>query len=505
LSAAFVVALGFFSGTAAGLPPPESPEAEECTIAVLSGGATPDGRPVLWKNRDAAYTSNEVGFFTDGTYRYVALINAGDSGNAWIGVNERGFAILNALSYNIPDNYQGGITNGMLMKRALQICASVQDFKDLMMETNTTGRENPANLAVIDAMGAAEIYEAGNFDFVRFDATDPQVAPMGFLARTNFSLSADTSSSDTWRYNRCHRLLKDAVADSIADVPFLLRKVARDLRAIDLDPYPLPYEGAPPGWPSAVGYVNTTNTINRRTTVAGGAIHGVLPGEDPLLSTFWAVLGQPVVAIPVPVWVAGGATPAELDGPGTAPFCDAAIERAQAAYDYMYASSLLNTYDLVNDTRWGYLTQCERIERWLFPEVRRNVAQWRTAGVDPQQIAAYEHSISADAYARYMNPDWQIPVIFAGGSNWKASPNPMRESAEIRYALPEEPPSAWALDVFDAAGRRVKRLTSCGVSRSGTLEWDGCDAQGVHVVPGVYFLKPTWPPGAEGASIVAVR
>ena len=505
LGAALVVALCMLTGTAAGSLPAGSPGAEECTIAVLSGRATPDGRPVLWKNRDAAYTNNEVAYFTDGIYRYVALINAGDSGNAWIGVNERGFAILNALSYNLPDGYQGGITNGMLMKRALQTCASVQDFKDLMIATNTTGRENPANLAVIDAMGGAEIYEAGNFSFVRFDVTNPQVAPMGFLARTNFSLSADTSSSDTWRYNRCRRLLKDAVADSIADVPFMLRKVARDLRALDLDPYPLPYQGAPPGWPSAIGYVNTTNTINRRTTVAGGAIHGVLPGEDPLLSTFWAVLGQPVLAIPVPVWVAGGTTPAELDGPSTAPFCDAAIERAQAAYDYMYSSSLLNTNDLVNDTRWGYLTQCERIERWLFTEVRRSVNRWRTTGVDPQQVATYERAISADAYARYMNPDWRIPVIFAGGGSWRASPNPMREGAEIRYDLPETPPSAWAVDVFDATGRRIKRLASCGVSRTGTLEWNGCDAKGARVVPGVYFLKPTWPPGAAGTSVVAVR
>lgn len=481
----------------------QNDDAEECTIAVLTGAATPDGRPILWKNRDAAYINNEVVYFTDGIYRYVALINAGDPGNAWIGVNERGFAILNALSYNLPDNFNGGITNGILMKQALQTCATVKDFKDLMIQTNGTGRENPANLAVIDALGGAEIYEAGNFTFTRFDVTNPQVAPMGFLVRTNFSVSADSSTSDTWRYNRCRRLVKDAVGDSLADLKFLLQKVARDLHAVDLNPDPLPYEGTPPGWPQATGYVNTSNTINRRTTVAGGAIHGVLRGEDPLLSTFYAVLGQPVVAIPVPVWVAGGPTPAELDGPSTAPFCDVAIDRSRAIYDYMYSSSLLNTYDLVNATRSGYLTQCERIERWLFPEVERTVDAWRSGGVDPDQVASYEHRISADAYARYINPDWRVPP----GSvvKWTTSPNPASSRAEIGYELPGPPPAGWSVDVFDATGRRIKRLIPCDTTARGTLSWDGCDGRGSRVVPGVYFVKPSWPPDEPGTQVVVVR
>ena len=44
-------------------------DAEECTIAVLAGPATPDGRPILWKNRDAASINNEISYFTDRTFR----------------------------------------------------------------------------------------------------------------------------------------------------------------------------------------------------------------------------------------------------------------------------------------------------------------------------------------------------------------------------------------------------------------------------------------------------
>ena len=397
------------------LPPPiraPLPAGEECTIAVLTGAATPDGRPILWKNRDAANLNNEVAYFTDGTYRYVALINAGDTGNAWIGVNERGFAILNALSYNLPDTYQGGITNGILMKRALQTCATVGDFKDLMVQTNASGRENPANLAVIDAMGGAEIYEAGNFTFraLRRRRTRRWRRWASSCGRTSPSpptRAVPTPGATTGAAD----LVKDAVADSVGGrrlPPAIGRAGPAGDRPRSRTRSPM--RARRRAGRIAVGYVNTNNTINRRTTVAGGAIHGVLPGEDPLLSTFWSVLGQPIFAIPVPVWVAGGTTPAELDGPNTAPFCDAASFARAQGVRLPVLESLLNTHELVNDTRYGYLTQCQRIERWLLPDVQRNVALWRTQGIDPEQVAVYEHRISADAYARYMNPDWRMPV-----------------------------------------------------------------------------------------------
>ena len=88
---------------------------------------------------------------------------------------------------------------------------------------------------------------------------------------------------------------------------------------------------------------------------------------------------------------------------------------------------------------------------------------------------------------------------------WSTSPNPTHDRAEIRYAMPVDPPANWTVDVFDATGRRVKRLTTCDTGRQGILRWDGCDGRGSRVVPGVYFLKPTWPPDEPGTQIVVVR
>ena len=90
------------------------------------------------------------------------------------------------------------------MKQALQICATVKEFEQYLELTNSIGRPNPANIAVIDADGAAAIFEAGNNSFVRFDANDAILAPEGFLARANFSLSADTSEQYVYACQQQH-------------------------------------------------------------------------------------------------------------------------------------------------------------------------------------------------------------------------------------------------------------------------------------------------------------
>jgi hypothetical protein len=49
---------------------------EECTAGVACARATTDGRPILWKSRDAGDRDNEVIWNTSGTYRFIAVITA---------------------------------------------------------------------------------------------------------------------------------------------------------------------------------------------------------------------------------------------------------------------------------------------------------------------------------------------------------------------------------------------------------------------------------------------
>ena len=78
------------------------PTCMSCTSVIISGKATPDGRPILFKHRDAMSGMRNLPMVFQGErYRYLALVNASDLGqkSAWGGHNEAGFAILNTLSY----------------------------------------------------------------------------------------------------------------------------------------------------------------------------------------------------------------------------------------------------------------------------------------------------------------------------------------------------------------------------------------------------------------------
>ena len=130
---------------------PAAPPAAACTTAVVSREASATGRAMLWKNRDADGSDNQVVFLADGKYPYVGLVNRGDTMGLqiWAGVNAAGFAIMNSASYNLESGDTVG--EGTLMKLALQTCASVEDFEALLAKSNSGGRDVSANFGVIDA------------------------------------------------------------------------------------------------------------------------------------------------------------------------------------------------------------------------------------------------------------------------------------------------------------------------------------------------------------------
>jgi hypothetical protein len=68
------------------------------------------------------------------------------------------------------------------------------------------------------------------------------------------------------------------------------------------------------------------------------------------------------------------------------------------------------------------------------------------------------------------------------------APNPMRGGTSFTLALPE--PSRVGFEVLDAAGRLVWRAPAAEHG-AGTLRlaWDGRDAAGARVAPGLYFAR----------------
>ena len=72
-----------------------------CSSAVISGKITPDGRPLLWKNRETGHLRNHMAYVNGEKYDFVANVNSDNypaQKEAWIGYNTAGFALMNTQS-----------------------------------------------------------------------------------------------------------------------------------------------------------------------------------------------------------------------------------------------------------------------------------------------------------------------------------------------------------------------------------------------------------------------
>ena len=265
--------------------------ASACTVGVVSGKATVDGRPLLWKNRDSNNRDNEVRYFKGQRYEFMGVINAGDSTQVWMGLNSAGLAIMNSESKDLPGTRYDD--EGVLMKYALGHFATVQEVDDYLKSTNREGRAVTSNFGVIDGKGGAGFFETGNHTYTFFDAN---TASDGYLVRANF---AETGNGDGYGYYRCDRakeLFQPMARKHQMSYRYILQSVSRDIQAAACNPYPLAT--------TTIDTVPTRGTVNRHRTVSVAVFHGVKKGENPYFATMWTVLGEPVAGLAVPVWVA---------------------------------------------------------------------------------------------------------------------------------------------------------------------------------------------------------
>lgn len=202
-----------------------------CTSAVISAELNPSGRPILWKHRDTSAVDNKVEFVAarHGELSYVALFNAGDKSlkEAWMGMNEAGFAVMNTASYNIKDDNVSARKmdkEGLVMTKALRTCRTVEDFARLL-ETLPRPMGVEANFGVIDAMGNGAYFETNNHSYKRFDLKD---AEKGILIRTNYSHSGrpDEGFGFVREANACH-LLKPYVESHAVTPEVLTEELSR--------------------------------------------------------------------------------------------------------------------------------------------------------------------------------------------------------------------------------------------------------------------------------------
>lgn len=282
--------------------------ADACTSAIVSGKLTANGRPLMWKNRDTNDLNNRVERIKghDGLLEFVALFDARDLRDtaAWMGFNEVGFAIMNTASYNLNGN--DGVKEmdreGELMRYALERCKTVDDFEGLLNSLpKPLGVE--ANFGVIDAQGNGAYFETGNYKYVKFDLADAQD---GILVRTNYSYSGvkDKGMGYVREKNEQTLLAPHVAAQDITPAVFteeLSRTFYNSLLGKD-------YTRSGDTW------IVDQDFIPRRISSASVVIEGILPGENPRLTTMWIALGYPPCAEVFPVWVGEDGVAIELTG-----------------------------------------------------------------------------------------------------------------------------------------------------------------------------------------------
>ncbi|MFQ6070117.1 MAG: hypothetical protein ACE5LC_06285 [Candidatus Aminicenantales bacterium] len=370
-----------------------------CTVAVVSGKATPDGRPLMWKNRDTSSLSNKMMYFRGEKYGFIGLVDAKDKKgrNVWAGINTEGFAIMNSASGDLADREEERMMgNGAFMKKALGECATVRDFERLLKSTQGK-RSVGANFGVIDAEGDACFYETGSASHQKFDANDSRVAPFGYLIRTNYAFTAPQMyrGGGYIRFERASHLFETACAEGRISLEFIIREAARDLVNEKLRSYP--FSDPRSNNPRLPLYINTNDTINRNSTASAVVFHGAPGREKAYLATMWILLGQPVCIAAVPLWASVSDIPYELGGGETAPLND--FSRALASYLYPDKRGHMRQY--LSMTRMkhyqgeGVLSRLYRIDNQVITRTRRMLEEWESVRPSEKDMSDFEKEIAS--------------------------------------------------------------------------------------------------------------
>ncbi len=427
---------------------------EECTIGVANGTATSDNRPLLWKTRDySSAPDNEVKYNTSNPIKFISVSNAGTSTYPWMGVNERGFAILNSLSTDL-EQASSGPGNGEVMEYALGNCRTVAEFQNYLDATNITGRQTHANFAVIDTTGVAAIFETGGNDYWKYDAAN---SPNGYVVRTNFALNGG-GDGGIERYDRSRILINNFYSGDSLNYKSILRHQMRDFSDFDSEPVPVPYPHIwIPGRP--YGYIYCNVSICRPSSVSAAVFHGVLPTELAGYTTMWTILGQPASSIAVPYWPVGN-TPEEADGPVTSPLCDKSLEIRGKLFDYYENTNYIDSYKLLNGLGGGLWTCIFPFEDEIFTDVNLFMDTIRTKSPLPAAtLLSKESEIATSVLAKLQDCYyWQFVGI---GENEQDNvidvyPNPFGNEINISYNLTER--SFIIIDVFSITGKKIETV-----------------------------------------------
>ncbi len=344
-----------------------------CTSAIISGKATIDGRPLLWKHRDTDEMANKAVYVAEsGKLAYLGIANHSDSLNReiWMGSNEAGFSIMNTASYNINIGEKTAVPDdqeGLFMRRALEKCRNLADFEKFLTETKGQ-RGVAANFGVIDAEGGAAFYETGYHSYVKYDANDPMIAPEGYLIRTNFSQSGQLNAGYGYiRYTTTSNLFFQKMRGGKLSADFLILEATRNLNHSllqqDLRKMTPPNDGL------TAHFVPFRDYVVRHNSASVLVVRGVKKDENPELITLYYLPGWSLSALTIPLWLALGEDfPDEIKSRSSSqpPILNQkALSLKKLCYPVTAGSgeSYLNLSPLINAQDGGFYQKIQKADR----------------------------------------------------------------------------------------------------------------------------------------------
>lgn len=400
-------------------------EGHACTMVLVSGSATVDGRPLMFKNRDSSsgYLV-EMEIVRDEGFAYLAQFHKSDGERfgPWGGFNEKGFTIANTLTYNVTAASFN--ENNVVMDRALTTCETVDDFKsllDLMMANKPL--EVKANYGVMDALGNLAFFEVWANGYAIYDANDPEVAPDGILVRTNYSFSGTSNNRvGEDRYAIASNYMQSFSGEQV-DWHDLLQGLPRLLvnkNGTNLcNRAPLSIENETP--------VTLDGYIPRNITTSAMLIQGVKDGESPLLTVCWSMTGPPLATVAVPCFLTSDdELPAKIVAADNDKswLCDKGRVLKEFIYTYPQNSKMIDLSKIYNQEETGIMQRIWGLEEEVINRGDSLIEEARLAGeltpsawhaycewLDPYLEDAYDQAFVDLWKAGDVNQDNHVDVV----------------------------------------------------------------------------------------------
>ena len=360
-----------------------------CTSFIISGKATPSGKPMMFKHRDTGELNNRIAHFQGDKYAFMGLVNSPMlDGEVWAGMNEAGFCIMNTASYNLrEDNLDCQMDReGELMYHALGACATLEDF-EAWLTTYPQPWGVEANFGVIDAQGGAAYYEMNNHRYIKYDVNQET---KGYRVVTNFSFAGRYEDYEGWeRYQTASAIMQEKFSreiemTAIDAINLFSRKYRHEVLGVNYF-----QENAPK-------YIIDQDYIPRRITSAVICFQGVKAGSDPKYSVMWSALGYPACAVAIPLLMNSSSLPTYMlaHNPkakkGEAlhcEMCDASLQiKNQWAFPMHISNGkryvALQTILVGNENRPALMTCTNDVETMILSDFLPLYQQWVEGNLD---------------------------------------------------------------------------------------------------------------------------